>query len=294
VRIAIAVLVVVGSLAVARGAREALPRDSADMMIEDPFAPTPGSAPIFAAGYRELAADLLYARLRVYFGGRHNSATGVASMVEAIVALDPAFYRIYELGARAMTTTERGLDQPTYLRAVAVLETGVRQFPDDWRIPLAAGQMYMVDLTTTDPAQRRAWDERGALLLESAIRKPGAPQEAAITVAHLRTKLGQHDRAVAGLRETLLLTNDPEARQRILDKLAELDHADARELAAELLEARRRFEARWKAERPALTPTMYVLLGPHPAPGFDPADLATGGRDLVGTELLTERLEPLE
>jgi len=293
-RTAVALVVVVASLVGARAVREALPHDSADQMIEDPFAPSPGAAPIFAAGYRELAADLLYARLRVYFGGRHNTANGVASIIEAIAALDPAFKRIYELGSRAMATTERGLDQETYKRAVAVLEQGVKQFPDDWKIPLALGQMYMVDLTTKDPALRRAWDERGAQLLEAAIRKPGAPQDAALTVAFLRTKYGQHDRAVAGLRETLLLTNDPEARARIVEKLAELEHADARELAAELMDAQHRFDTRWKAERPAVPPTMYVLLGPHPDPAFDPANLATGGRDLVGTELLTERLEPLE
>jgi hypothetical protein len=38
---------------------------------------------------------------------------------------------------------------------------------------------------------------------------------------------------------------------------------------------------------------MYLLLGPPLSPRFDLADLATGGRDLVGTQDI-EQLEPVE
>src|SRR5262249_46663638 len=152
----------------------------------------------------------------------------------------------------------------------------------------------LIDLQTGDPGQRRAWDERGAQLLEAAIRKPDAPADAATTAAVLRTRLGQHQRALDGLRELLLITSDASARRRILDKLAELSHADADELAAELLEARRRFEAAWRRDRPAVPASMYLLIGPRPAPGFDLRDFATGGRDPVGatSESAGDRSDP--
>ena len=51
-------------------------------------------------------------------------------------------------------------------------------------------------------------------------------------------------------------------------------------------------EAAWHATRPAVPATMFVLVGPPIAPGFDLADLATGGRDVIGSEGF-ERLEPL-
>ena len=69
------------------------------------------------------------------------------------------------------------MTQASYLRALAVLEKGITIFPDDWKLPYLAGEIYTQDLQTTDPAQRRAWDERGTLLTESAIRKPKAPVE---------------------------------------------------------------------------------------------------------------------
>jgi hypothetical protein len=290
VLVALAVLVALGG---ARLAREAAEAEAPRLFADEPYAPAPDTAPLVTLGYRELAADLLFLRLKGYFGGSESTANGIASLVEAIVALDPQFQRIYEWGAHAITLASRGVDNAAYLRALAVLDQGGRQFPDDWKLPYLAGEIYTQDLQTTDPAQRRAWDERGTLLTESAIRKPKAPIEAATWAATMRTRLGQHQRAVDGLREMLLTTSNETARVRLLAKLADLEHDAATALASEVMEARHRFESAWYAARPAVPASMYLLLGPPLSPGFDLADLATGGRDLVGTEDV-ERLEPVE
>ena len=286
-------MIAVLALGGARYLRQAAEDEAPKVIADEPYAPTPDAAPLVALGYRELFADLLFLRLKGYFGGSESTANGVASLVEAIAALDPQFHRIYEWGARAITLAGRGVDNHAYLRAIAVLDAGARRFPDDWKLPYLAGEIYTQDLRTTDPAQRRAWDERGTLLTESAIRKPNAPIEAATWAATMRTRLGQHQRAVDGLREMLLTTSDEAARARLLAKLADLEHDAASELAAELQEARHRFEAAWHAARPAVPASMYLLLGPPLSPRFDLADLATGGRDLVGTQDI-ERLEPVE
>ena len=292
-RLAAVVAVAVVALGGARIAREVAEARAPGVIADEPYAPTPGAAPLATLGYRELFADLFFLRLKGYFGGSESTANGVAALTEAIAALDPRFHRIYEWGGRAITLASRGVDNAAYLRAIAVLEAGAAQYPDDWRLPYLAGEIYTQDLQTRDPAQRRAWDERGTLLTESAIRKPNAPAEAATWAATMRTRLGQHQRAVDGLREMLLVTDDATARARLIAKLAELEHDAAGELAAELLEARHRFEAEWHAARPAVPASMYLLLGPPLAPGFDMAQLATGGRDLVGAQPI-ERLEPLE
>ncbi|HEY1815443.1 MAG TPA: hypothetical protein VGG74_24005 [Kofleriaceae bacterium] len=259
----------------------------------EPYAPSPIAAPIVSLGFREVAADLFAIRLVGYYGDRESSANGVASLTEAIVALDPQYHRIYEYGANAMTIAATGVTQATFHRAIAVLEQGIREFPDDWRLPLLAGEMYNQDLQTDDPKQRRAWDERATALTEAAIRKPGAPQEAATWVAFMQTKLGQRDRAIRGLHELLLVTNDADARKRMIAKLATLENTDSAELAGEIFEERKKLDARWLRDRPELPEPMYILLGPRLAPGFDMTDLATGGADLAGSTPV-ERLEPLD
>ena len=288
-----AAAVAVVALGGARLAREAARAEAPRVLSDEPYAPAPDTASLVTLGYRELVADLLFLRLKGYFGGAESTAHGIAALVEAIIALDPQFHRIYEWGARAITLASRGVDNAAYLRAIAVLDAGGRAFPDDWKLPYLAGEIYTQDLQTTDPAVRRAWDERGTLLTESAIRKPNAPIEAATWAATMRTRLGQHQRAVDGLREMVLTTEDDKARARLLAKLADLEHDAADEVASELLEARHRFESAWYATRPAVPASMYLLLGAPLSPRFDLAELATGGRDLIGTRDV-ERLAPPE
>jgi hypothetical protein len=227
-----------------------------------------------------------------YFGSEDNEAHAMASLAEAIAALDPTFRRPYELGAVAITAAKRGVDNTARLRAIRLLEQAAKQFPSHWKYPNLAGQIYLVDLQTDDQAQRRKWDEAGTLLLESAMRKPGAPASSAAAVAELRSRLGQRQRALEGLREMLLVTNDAAGRQRIIDKIAAISNENADEIAAELLEVRHQFESAWLSQRFVLSPSLFLLVGPKLQPGFDMGDLAVGGVQPLSVEGF-ERLEPL-
>ena len=274
----------------ARAARTLAKNQRPAEISEAPFAPARTSARFISLGYHEVAADVFFVRLRGYFGGYQNDADGIASLCEAIVELDSQRYYAYEFCARAMTLAKSGVDQSIYLRAIALLERGIREFPSDWKLPHLAGQIYTQDLVTNDPKQRRDWDERGTLLVESAIRKPGAPAELGPWAALMRTKFGQTERAAQGLRELLLVTSDTAARKALIAKLAELENKNADAIAAELLETRRRFDVEWKRERPMLPATWFILLGARPRLDFDMTSLATGGRDLV----IIESVEPLD
>lgn len=257
---------------------------------EAPFAPSPSAAPFVSLGYRELGADLLSLRLMGYFAGTGDQAPGTAALVEAITALDPRYMRNYEFGARAITLADGGLDNAAYLRAIAILERGAKEFPANWKMPYLASQIYLQDLVTTDATQRRQWDEKGLMAAEAAVHKPGAPADTASLIAFMRTKFGQKERAVNELREMLLVTDDVAARQRLLLKLADLESNDAAEIAAEVLAERTAFEKRWKQERPALPATMYTVLGP-PARAFDLAAIASGGESVFSISM--ERLPSL-
>jgi hypothetical protein len=296
VKVVIGLTIAIAAIGAARVARTSASKHTghADVGPDIPYTPSRGAAPYVALGFREAAADLLYVRMLGNFNSDKSSGPGIAALAEAIAELDPRFQRIYETGANAMTMAKLEQGPSVVLRAIHLLESGMKLFPADWKLPyLVAGQMYTQDLKSDDAAQKRAWDETGTLLIESAIRKPGAPAKAAAWAAVMRTKLGQHERAVAGLRELLLLSRDADDRDRLVKQLADLEHRDANSVAAEIYEEREEFERTWTLERRTIPISMYILVGKRLAPGFDMANLATGGRDLlVGPD--QEVLEPLE
>jgi hypothetical protein len=289
----LAPVLAVFALGSARVAREFAANERHKDAVEEPYAPSPAAAPIVALGYREVGADVLWVRFLGYYGGVRTSEEGLQDLVDAIVALDPHYHRIYEHGARALTMADVGVTQDTYLHSISILEHGIQEFPDDWQLPNLAAEIYLQDLKTDDPAQRRAWDEAGTRLVEAAVRKPGAPAAAATWAAHMRSKLGQKQRAIEGLREMILLTGDVDARKRLIDKLAKLEDASSDDVASELYAEQHAFTDAWKRERPAVPASMYILLGPPAELAFDPTDLATGGLDLVGAHD-TPPLEPLD
>jgi hypothetical protein len=260
--------------------------------LDPPWAPAPASARIVSLGYREALADLLWVRALGYVGGDDDRASSTRQLVESIVALDPRFQRIYAWGGLAMSAIGTGAAEADYLAAIAVLERGAREFPNDFRIPLYAGEIYVTNLHTDDPDKARAWQTAGARWLERAVRVPGAPKTVATLAAHLRTKLGQREQAIRDLRELILYTNDREQRDRLVKKMAQLQGSSSDAIDYELTVAARRFQEAWDRDRPELPPTMYLLVGPPLPSFFEPADLAVD-RDLIGTDEPIEPLDPV-
>jgi hypothetical protein len=260
--------------------------------LDPPYAPSPQAAPFVSLGYREAYADYLWIRVLTYVGGDDDRARATRQLVEAIVALDPRYQRIYAWGGLAMSAVGTGATEEDYLAAIRVLERGAREFPRDWRIPLYAGQIYVTNLHTDDEAKAKEWQAAGARWLERAVRVPGAPKTTATLAAHLRTKLGQREQAIRDLRELALYTSDRNERDRLVKKIASLASAQSDEIDHELAVAGRRFQDAWNRERPELPPTAYVLVGPPMPTSFDLGALAVD-RDLIGAEEAIEPLGPL-
>jgi hypothetical protein len=273
------VKLIVGGVALLIGARlvgalAADQRAAWPEVVDEPYAPAPASAPYVTLGYQELAADILWVRARGYFGNEGDTAAGLRGLVDALIALDPRFEDVYRFAALAIGRVDGGTTLDDRLWSLRVLDRGMAEFPDSYRLYELAGNIYLGDLETDDPAQRAAWDARGADLLERAVRLPNAPIGAAAQVAAIRTKLGQHERAVRDLRELILNTDEGAARQRLIEKLAELEARDTADLEAELQFHTERFERAWKAALPEAPAAMYILLGDPPTPYIDFAELA--------------------
>jgi hypothetical protein len=289
-------------------------RDAWPATVDPPWAPSTSAAGLVALGYRETLADLLWIRVLGYVGGDDDRASTTRALVEAIAALDPRFQRIYAWGGLAMSAVGTGATEADYLSAIDLLARGAALFPDDYRIPLYAGQIYVTNLASrasrppaaadrslrsavlgriyADGSWRKVWEAEGARWLERAVRVPGAPTSMATLAAHLRTKHGQRDQAIRDLRELILYTSDPQQRDKLIEKLAALQGSSSDAIDHELSVAARRFQDAWDRERPELPPSSYLLIGPPLPAWFDPADLAVD-RDLIGTDPPIEPLEPV-
>jgi hypothetical protein len=247
--------------------------------------PSPETAPAASLGYRQLMADITWARLLVYYGSAHIGKSDFRYMqqfADNIIALDPQFKRVYRWAAYSMTHQQGYATQQEFHDSIKYLELGIKAFPDNYEMYWLAGMRYWLDLQADDdPEQERAWRERGAELIEIAMRKPDAPDTLATLAATIRTKLGQRERAKADLREMVLTTDNKKARQTLLDRIVYLDQST--DEADELERFRETFDAAWHAEIPFAPAHWYVLLGDRSSTIIDLDDLATD-RDLFGVE----------
>jgi hypothetical protein len=247
-------------------------------------------APILSLGYRELWADITWCRGLVYYGSSLTGETDLRyleTFIDNIIALDPQFKRVYRWAAYAVTFKESGkkvnvqaATQAEFESSVRYLERGIEAFPDGYELYWLAGLRYWLDLRPDDPVLRQHYKERGAELVEEAMRKKDAPKDLATLAASLRTKLGQKRRALRDLKEMVLSTDDEEARKKLLQRVGYLASTDVMD---ELAAARTAFDQAWQANLPAAPPDLMVILGPRPSRQIDFRKLAAD-RDLFGAE----------
>ncbi len=232
------------------------------------------------APYRELLADLLWCRLLVYYGSNwlgDGDLSQVEDFLDDIVVLVPKFKPVYEWAAYAVTYRTGTATQEEFLSSIRYLEKGAREFPDDYKYSWVAGTRYFFDLWSPDEALRQRYRERGAELIEQAMTKPNAPHDLATTAASMRSKLGQHQRALDNLRQMALSTDDEEAREMMLKRVRIADPG----LAEELEQAVLGLQGRWMANLPMVPLEFFITLGEKPSPVIDLRKLATP-HDLFG------------
>jgi tetratricopeptide (TPR) repeat protein len=270
--------------AAAQEGRAGWPKTASTVMVP------PAEVARFASlGYRELLADITWARTLVYFGSSwagEGDLSQLEQLLDLIVALDPRFKPMYEWAAYAVVFKTGTATQAEYRSSLRYLERAMREFPDDYVYFWIAGSRYYWDLDAPDDKTRRAYRERGAALIEEAMRKPNAPPDLATTAANMRSRLGQHQRAIESLRQMVLITDNDEAREKMLERLRveSPDLAEAVERAAEEL------TLEWQKNMPSVPLDFYILLGPPPPEVIDFRQLATP-HDLFGAG---EDSEPAE
>ncbi len=260
----------------AQAERESWPK-TADTLLVPPAAAVP-----FAGGVigRELLGDVVWARMLVYYGSNwagEGDLSQLEPLIDTVMAVAPRFKPVYEFAAYATTYKGGTATQEEFKTSIRYLERAMVEYPDDYKYFWIAGLRYYYDLTSSDPAVKKQYRERGADLIEQAMRKPDAPPDLATTAASMRSKLGQHQRAIDSLRQMVLITDNDEAREKMLERL----RVESPDLAEEVEDAAAALEDEWMANMPAVPLDFYILLGPPPPRVIDFRQLATP-HDLFG------------
>ncbi len=255
-------------------------------MEELQLMPSPAVVKKLALGYDQAVADLWWARTTVYYGSdtEHEASKFqyLEPLIDTVLALDPKFERVYDWASYAVTFRSGAATTDEFLRSVQYLERAIDEFPDTYKFYWLAGIRYFLDLRVEDEALQRRYRERGAELIEKAMRQPDAPSTLASYAASFRSELGQQQQALRTLEEMILLTEDPKAQAKLVARYQQIAQ---KEFPAEAQEAKQAFEAAWQEHLPYAPPSLFAILGEPPKDYIDWQEL------MAPRELFTATLE---
>ena len=198
-------------------------------------------------GMEALAADVYWIRTVQYFGGKlidsgqplSAAATAnlrmdlLAPLLDVVVTLDPHHLPAYRFGA--IFLPERDLPA-----AIALLERGIRENPNEWRLYQDLGYIYWQagnsasgDERAADYAKAAEWYERGG-------KVPGAMWWMRDLAGYMKIAGGSREAAYA-IYSSYLNSDDENIRKQATLRLKQLRALDEIEAINELL-------ARYKAQ----------------------------------------------
>jgi tetratricopeptide (TPR) repeat protein len=167
-------------------------------------------------GYEGLLADIYWTRAVQYFGGRHamgmSSYNLLAPLLEITTNLDPHLVVAYQFGGSFLAPPPpNGAGQPD--RAISLLEYGIRNNPNEWRLYYNLGFVYYMDLK--DYAHAADAFERGSHV-------PDAHPFLKVLAAQMAQHAGEFQTARMLWTTTYQTTQDKQIRQNAAEHLRDL------------------------------------------------------------------------
>ncbi|MEK6405440.1 MAG: hypothetical protein AABN34_00610 [Acidobacteriota bacterium] len=187
-------------------------------------------------GLEALAADIYWIRTVQYFGrkvidsGKPLSAGDtkdirmdlLAPLLNIVVTLDPQHIPAYRFGA--IFLPERDLPA-----AVALVEKGIRENPNQWRLYQDLGYIYWQAGNTSSADERADYYEKAADWFEKGSEVPGAPWWMHDISGLMKIKGGSREAARA-VYSAYLASDDQNVRAKAIERLKQvraLDELDA-------------------------------------------------------------------
>ncbi|MGC2196994.1 MAG: hypothetical protein WA628_20125 [Terriglobales bacterium] len=113
------------------------------------FVSSPKAVKRLSLGYDGLLADIYWTRAVQYFGGRHAARASqyhmLAPLLGIATTLDPHLVVAYQFGANFLSPKPpNGAGMPD--KAVELVEYGIENNPEDWKLYYELGFVYYMDL----------------------------------------------------------------------------------------------------------------------------------------------------
>jgi tetratricopeptide (TPR) repeat protein len=215
-----------GSVLFLRAAEQARP----DAISQDVlFLSSPKMLQRLSLGYDGLLADIYWTRTVQYFGERHVQHASqyhlLAPLLEITTALDPHLLIAYQFGANFLAPEPPyGAGMPS--KAVELINYGIRNNPNDWRLYYQLGFVYYMDLK--DYA-------RAADAFAHASQLPGAHPFLKVIAAQIAQHAGETQMARTLWMTTYQSSQDKQIRGNAVAHLRALQVSDDVDALQELV-----------------------------------------------------------
>ncbi len=192
-------------------------------------------------GFDGLMACIYWTRAVQYFGHRHldglHSFNELAPLLEITTALDPHLLPAYQFGASFLAPAPpNGAGQPE--RAVPLMQYGIQQNPDNWRLYYNLGFVYYTELHDY---------KKAAEVFAEGSKIPGAHPFLKVLAADVATRAQEFSTARLLWTAAYEGTEEPIIRQNALEHLRAIrvdeDVTDLQNAVARFVQANGRFPA---------------------------------------------------
>lgn len=183
--------------------------ESERMLVKDMvFVPKPEFPTL---SNRELVADLLLIRAMVYHGVSQSQRDAIhyewfAILLDTILAFDQKFFDVYLFGAHLLSEQD-----PQH--ALRLLENGINQFPDSWRLYSLAGFIAYTNFQDY---------KKSAEYFHLGGRLPGAPPYLTSLASRHFDRVGMRQMAIEVLKRFAQETDRETVRKAFLERIKDL------------------------------------------------------------------------
>jgi hypothetical protein len=177
------------------------------------YIPSPKVVKRMSLGYSGLLADLYWTRVVQYFGTKHKAKAKQYLILEPLLdmttTLDPKLLPAYQFGSVFLAQKPpEGAGDP--LGAAKLVEKGIRENPQAWRLYYDLGYIYWLELK--DPVKAADAFERGSHI-------PGAAPWMSVMAAALTAHAGETETATYMWTNILNSTDDADLKANALNRL---------------------------------------------------------------------------